>query len=328
AMGTVIGPPGEAMEELDSPYHLCCAVVPVEPTGGLSKISRDMATCVESIGGELSGLILEVPTAGRGAWSQPNIGMKTTESEAWLAKPARLCSHKAKIKVAVDRDGLVLVHHLYGLVPSAKSRKGWCNWCMAWDMDSYFEGSNHCLRLVALVAVDVGDLGAVRLGLWHWTDFPCHRANSEHTMPMPKASKVHLKIKNSWVLLVRKKRVQAAKPSSNAESCLEMHYRRRGGAIACGTDSHSSLLHPRLLTVLSNKLEGAHERTKGDIVPSKQTTVTESEDLGLARDHLASAKIDGYLRQYHHLDLAMVLAVKWACSQSVDLTKVSPVMAE
>ncbi|EJK45929.1 hypothetical protein THAOC_35431 [Thalassiosira oceanica] len=32
-MGTVIGAPGEAMEELDSPYHHCCAVVPVEPTG-------------------------------------------------------------------------------------------------------------------------------------------------------------------------------------------------------------------------------------------------------------------------------------------------------
>ncbi|EJK54704.1 hypothetical protein THAOC_25646, partial [Thalassiosira oceanica] len=33
AMGAVIGPPGEAMEELDSPYHRFCAVVPVEPTG-------------------------------------------------------------------------------------------------------------------------------------------------------------------------------------------------------------------------------------------------------------------------------------------------------
>ena len=32
-MGAIIGPPGEAMEELDSPYHRCCAVVPVEPTG-------------------------------------------------------------------------------------------------------------------------------------------------------------------------------------------------------------------------------------------------------------------------------------------------------
>ncbi|EJK71241.1 hypothetical protein THAOC_07340, partial [Thalassiosira oceanica] len=35
AMGAVIGPPGEAMEELDSPYHRCCAVVPAEPTGCL-----------------------------------------------------------------------------------------------------------------------------------------------------------------------------------------------------------------------------------------------------------------------------------------------------
>ncbi|EJK67932.1 hypothetical protein THAOC_10955, partial [Thalassiosira oceanica] len=33
AMGAVIGPPGEAMEELDSPYHHCCAVVPAELTG-------------------------------------------------------------------------------------------------------------------------------------------------------------------------------------------------------------------------------------------------------------------------------------------------------
>ncbi|EJK68706.1 hypothetical protein THAOC_10091, partial [Thalassiosira oceanica] len=33
AMGAVIGPPGEAMEELDSPYHRCFAVVPAEPTG-------------------------------------------------------------------------------------------------------------------------------------------------------------------------------------------------------------------------------------------------------------------------------------------------------
>ena len=32
-MGAVIGPPGEAMEELDSPYRRSCAVVPVEPTG-------------------------------------------------------------------------------------------------------------------------------------------------------------------------------------------------------------------------------------------------------------------------------------------------------
>ena len=32
-MGTVIGPPGEAMEEIYSPYHRCCAVVLVEPTG-------------------------------------------------------------------------------------------------------------------------------------------------------------------------------------------------------------------------------------------------------------------------------------------------------
>ena len=32
-MGAVIGPPGEAMEELDSPYHRCFAVVPAEPTG-------------------------------------------------------------------------------------------------------------------------------------------------------------------------------------------------------------------------------------------------------------------------------------------------------
>ena len=32
-MGAVIGPPGEAMEELDSPYHRCGAVVSVEPTG-------------------------------------------------------------------------------------------------------------------------------------------------------------------------------------------------------------------------------------------------------------------------------------------------------
>ncbi|EJK43815.1 hypothetical protein THAOC_37704 [Thalassiosira oceanica] len=31
AMGAVIGPPGEAMEELDSPYHRCCAVVPAKP---------------------------------------------------------------------------------------------------------------------------------------------------------------------------------------------------------------------------------------------------------------------------------------------------------
>ncbi|EJK54674.1 hypothetical protein THAOC_25678 [Thalassiosira oceanica] len=35
AMGAVIGPSGEAMEELDSPYHRRCAVVPVEPTGCL-----------------------------------------------------------------------------------------------------------------------------------------------------------------------------------------------------------------------------------------------------------------------------------------------------
>ncbi|EJK70960.1 hypothetical protein THAOC_07636, partial [Thalassiosira oceanica] len=35
AMGAVVGPPGEAMEELDSPYHRCCAVVPAEPTGCL-----------------------------------------------------------------------------------------------------------------------------------------------------------------------------------------------------------------------------------------------------------------------------------------------------
>ncbi|EJK51211.1 hypothetical protein THAOC_29636, partial [Thalassiosira oceanica] len=35
AMDAVIGPTGEAMEELDSPYHRCCAVVPVEPTGCL-----------------------------------------------------------------------------------------------------------------------------------------------------------------------------------------------------------------------------------------------------------------------------------------------------
>ena len=34
-MGAVIGPPGEAMEELDSPYHRCCAVVLVELTGCL-----------------------------------------------------------------------------------------------------------------------------------------------------------------------------------------------------------------------------------------------------------------------------------------------------
>ena len=34
-MGAVIGPPGEAMEELDSPYRRSCAVVPVEPTGCL-----------------------------------------------------------------------------------------------------------------------------------------------------------------------------------------------------------------------------------------------------------------------------------------------------
>ena len=34
-MGAVIGPPGEAMEELDSPYNHCCAVMPVEPTGCL-----------------------------------------------------------------------------------------------------------------------------------------------------------------------------------------------------------------------------------------------------------------------------------------------------
>ena len=34
-MGAIIGPPGEAMEELDSPYHRFCAVVPVEPTGCL-----------------------------------------------------------------------------------------------------------------------------------------------------------------------------------------------------------------------------------------------------------------------------------------------------
>ncbi|EJK68640.1 hypothetical protein THAOC_10161, partial [Thalassiosira oceanica] len=34
-MGAVIGPPGEAMEELDSPYHRCCAVVPAELTGCL-----------------------------------------------------------------------------------------------------------------------------------------------------------------------------------------------------------------------------------------------------------------------------------------------------
>ena len=32
-MGAVIGPPGEAMEELDSPYRRFCAVVPVELTG-------------------------------------------------------------------------------------------------------------------------------------------------------------------------------------------------------------------------------------------------------------------------------------------------------
>ena len=32
-MGAVIGPPGEAMEELDSPYHRCFAVVPAEPKG-------------------------------------------------------------------------------------------------------------------------------------------------------------------------------------------------------------------------------------------------------------------------------------------------------
>ena len=32
-MGAVIGPQGEAMEELDSPYHRCGAVVSVEPTG-------------------------------------------------------------------------------------------------------------------------------------------------------------------------------------------------------------------------------------------------------------------------------------------------------
>ena len=34
-MGAVIGPPGEAMEGLDSPYRRSCAVVPVEPTGCL-----------------------------------------------------------------------------------------------------------------------------------------------------------------------------------------------------------------------------------------------------------------------------------------------------
>ncbi|EJK75194.1 hypothetical protein THAOC_03092, partial [Thalassiosira oceanica] len=34
AMGAIIGPPGEAIDELDSPYHrCCCAVVPAEPTG-------------------------------------------------------------------------------------------------------------------------------------------------------------------------------------------------------------------------------------------------------------------------------------------------------
>ncbi|EJK71197.1 hypothetical protein THAOC_07388, partial [Thalassiosira oceanica] len=33
AMGAAIGPPGEAMEELDSPYHRCFAVVPAELTG-------------------------------------------------------------------------------------------------------------------------------------------------------------------------------------------------------------------------------------------------------------------------------------------------------
>ena len=32
-MGAIIGPPGEAMEELDSPYHRCFAGVPAEPTG-------------------------------------------------------------------------------------------------------------------------------------------------------------------------------------------------------------------------------------------------------------------------------------------------------
>ena len=36
-MGAVIGPPGEAMEELDSPYRRSCAVVPVEPTGCCSR---------------------------------------------------------------------------------------------------------------------------------------------------------------------------------------------------------------------------------------------------------------------------------------------------
>ena len=34
-MGAVIGPTGEAMEGLDSPYRRSCAVVPVEPTGCL-----------------------------------------------------------------------------------------------------------------------------------------------------------------------------------------------------------------------------------------------------------------------------------------------------
>ena len=37
-MGAVIGPPGEAMEELDSPYHRCCAVVLVELTGCLVQL--------------------------------------------------------------------------------------------------------------------------------------------------------------------------------------------------------------------------------------------------------------------------------------------------
>ena len=37
-MGAVIGPPGEAMEELDSPYHHCCAVVLVELKGCLVQL--------------------------------------------------------------------------------------------------------------------------------------------------------------------------------------------------------------------------------------------------------------------------------------------------
>ena len=58
-MGAFIGPPGEAMEELDSPYRRCFAVVPAELTGCQSTEGTGLPGCIREPNAQLCLLDLE-----------------------------------------------------------------------------------------------------------------------------------------------------------------------------------------------------------------------------------------------------------------------------